>query len=495
MTRKNEPLCVAVILLLLLAGVQSSSGQDLVKVDSLKTLLKRSHGLVRSQISRELVFEYADRDNGLALEYAQQACEAISGLAVDSLYFVRVNRLKAQILKRLERYQDAIESIQIPLNVARRNSYTEECEMLLNTLALGHFYLGHYDKSILIHLENLRIKELNGSADRIVSYNNIGLLYYKLEDYKRALEYFQKGIETINGDSALTTILYFNVALCYSCLKEHELALRYVQRGMAYCSGACEESTVMDGEFALGLIHYYKHNDSLAQFHIQRSYEIARDIGDYRRRAETLLYLGKLLNSNRDFYRSGPYLKNAVVNALHSRAKSLIWQSYFELSLSLAGQGRDRDAVDAWDKGRVFKDSLFDERIMNALLIAEVDFEQEKNKIRLARQESIADFQKQENFAISILGCLLFIVVGIMVFVFYERKRENEELERKVHERTRTLEKRVRTLERNEVERRAWEDKLDRAIHEGTTRLDVLTAMTGKQQLTDAVRILRTAEK
>ncbi len=412
-----------ILLLLMLADAKSLVGQDLGRADSLKALLKRSDGLVRSQVLRGLAFEYVDRDNRRALEYAQQACEAINGLAVDSLYFVEVNRLKAQILKRLERYQEAIESIQIPLNVARRNSYVEECEMLLNTLALGHFYLGHYDKSILIHLENLRIKELNGSSGRIVSYNNIGLLYYKLEDYKRALGYFQKGIETVDGDSTLATILYFNVALCYSCLKEHKLALSYVQRGMAYCSGACEESTIMDGEFALGLIHYYEHNDSLAQFHIQRSYEIARDIGDYRRRAETLIYLGKLLNSNRDFYRAGPYLKDAVLNALHSKAKSLISQSYFELSLSLAGQGRGRDAADAWDKGRAFKDSLFDERIMNALLIAEVDFEQEKNKFRLARQEAMADSQKQENVAISILGGLLFIVVSILVFVFYERKK------------------------------------------------------------------------
>ncbi len=74
---------------------------------------------------------------------------------------------------------------------------------------------------------------------------------------------------------------------------------------------------------------------------------------------------------------------------------------------------------------------------------------------------------------------------------FTSGKKENDELEKDVHKRTRTLEKKVRTFERNEVERQVWQDKLDKSLNDGTTRLEALTAMIGKQELINAVRTLR----
>ena len=462
--------------------------QDLQMVDSLTRELDGKSGIAKSEILRDLAFEYVDKDNLRALRYAEQAYEAIRGVPVDSLWFVKVTRLKGQLLARLERYEDVINSIQISLDVARRNSYVEEYETLLSTLALAYFYFGRYDKSILLHLECLRSREASRSVDLIVSYNNIGLLYYKLEDYGRALAYYQKALGVVGGDSAKMVGLHSNVSLCYNYLGEYDVALEHAQTGMRYCAGRCDDILVMEGELALGLIYYEMHSDSLAKISLRRSYEVAKKISNQRFQAEALVGLGRLANDDSKFGEAERYLQEAVADARRSGVKSMIEQSYFELFRSVAGQGRLKEAVECWDKSRAVGDSLFGERAMNTLFIAQVDFDQENNRIKLALQDSIAAGQRKQNIAVVITGCLLTIVVGIIFFSFQERRRENNVLELEVHKRTTALAQKVHALKHEETERRDWEEKIDKSLREGNVRIEALGEMVAHAKIKTALR-------
>jgi len=224
-----------------------------------------------------------------------------------------------------------------------------------------------------------------------------------------------------------------------------------------------------------------------AKIFLRRCYEVAMKESNYRYKAESLVVLGRQANDEGRYLEALGYSIESKKNALEVRSRLVLEDAYYELFRSKRGLNDFEGAALSWDKYLVYHDSLFSESLSVSLISMHIDFEQEQNETRLALQESIVRWQDRRNTWIVGLGGLLFIFIGLLIYDFTSRKRENEMLESVVRDRTRALEEKIRSLEREEAERRTWEQRIDKSVRNGITQLDALTTMTGKKELNDAL--------
>lgn len=109
-----------------------------------------------------------------------------------------------------------------------------EIAHLYESLGLNHYELEEYDKALSYFNRVLEVAPDFEGADDV--YFSIGLCYQRLLDYRMALKSYLKILEvkklTAGNDSYRW--LYIEIAHCYYQLKEHENSLLYVRKALKW---------------------------------------------------------------------------------------------------------------------------------------------------------------------------------------------------------------------------------------------------------------------
>ncbi|MEE0895017.1 MAG: tetratricopeptide repeat protein [Bacteroidales bacterium] len=108
-----------------------------------------------------------------------------------------------------------------------------------NNIGIVYHKLGDFDKALEYHFKALKIrKEVLGEnhSDTAMSYDNIGIVYSYLGEYDKALEYGFKALEIrkyVLGENNLDTASsYNNIGLVYANFGEYEKALEYYNKAL-----------------------------------------------------------------------------------------------------------------------------------------------------------------------------------------------------------------------------------------------------------------------
>ncbi len=258
--------CLVVLLAFVTLQGHAQSDQ---RIDSLKSQLTKRTGLDRFDVLYDIVFEYLGKeDYRHSLEYVEQAKE-IAYQFGDSLQMVKAGRVKAQVLRRLDRTTDAIHEFLLVLPISRRNDLKSEYKFILNGLAIAYMFQANYDKALQYHFESLVLREKEGNSEYIgVTLNNIGLVYFKLRNFEKALEYYKRAFDhKINFKDQLL----INMGLCYAEVNDFTSAKKFIDDGLKLCAPNCNEETLMSGEFGLGKALFRMDKAKDAEIHFQNS--------------------------------------------------------------------------------------------------------------------------------------------------------------------------------------------------------------------------------
>lgn len=115
-------------------------------------------------------------------------------------------------------------------------------ESLLEEYSDFLFAYGYYHeaKKINMILLDLRLKDATRKSSFVSSsYFNLGVCFYCLGDYPKALEYYEKSLEIsekiLGEDHPSTSSSYNNIGLVYKKMEEYAKALEYFQKSLAIC--------------------------------------------------------------------------------------------------------------------------------------------------------------------------------------------------------------------------------------------------------------------
>lgn len=408
-----RPLLLAIFLI----NALSVFSQDLKEVDSLKSALQSKSGVDQIDPLIQLAILYSDRDNELSLSYIDKAYE-IASESGDSSRIVTTGRIKGQLLRRVERFDEAMDLFLSLLPTAKKQNYTADYKIILNSLALTYTLKANYDKALDFHYQSLILRETEGNKAEIsISLNNIGWVYFKLRNYEKAEEYFQRALQYKKeaNDTYDLDRLYVNLGLSYVHLGKPSEAEKYLTEGLKICDDKCNPEIKMDGQFGLGVANYYMKKDTEAEQHFLKSLELSRQIKSQRYQAENLVYLGRVETRRPDLVKAKLYLDSAEAKAGGAGYNQLLIDIYKEFSKFYGLQNDFQKASAYQDRYIKLKDSLIGEELVKNISRIQTNFEERENLNTIKLKEEDLVRQRNLNIAIGVIA----VLAGLLVFVLY----------------------------------------------------------------------------
>lgn len=465
--------------LIMLLFVGTATIAQIKTIDSLVQLSKSQSGAPQLETFYELTFQYLGNsqyeESLTSITKAQKLADDLG----DTLKIIKTSRIKGQILRRLDRTNEAIVAFLNVLPLAKKSNtkgtdFLSEYVDILNALAVAHTFQANYDKALEYNFESLVVREREGDNYEIsVALNNIGLVYFKLKDYDRALEYYIRALNLINlsGKYTFKDRLLINIGLCFNQVQNQSdnfiKAQKYINDGLEFCQPNCEDLTVMEGKFGLGISNFKLKQYDQAIIQFSESFNIAQALNDKRFQLENLLYLAEIkiiLNDNQGAIQD---LRRSEEIAADTKYNELLIKIYREYSRLYNQIGDYRNAALYQDKYIALKDSTYSEQLIKNLAEIQTKFEERENlqtieekneNIRL--QNELISRQRIQYFFIILVTALTIVLASVLVWanrrqqkhnlalseakkVIEVQNREltktNEELDLRVQEKTRDL--------------------------------------------------------
>jgi signal transduction histidine kinase len=400
------------------------------KIDSLKKLIESRKGIEQYDPLIGLVRATAALDNAKALEYAKQA-RAIAIQFADTTKIVTASRIEGQLLNRLDRSIEAENILLEVLPIAKRNNIRAEYKNILNNLAVAYTVQAKYDKALDMNFQTLMLREQDKDIAEInVSLNNIGLVYFKLKNYQKALEYYERALKLLENapNQYFLDRLLVNIGLCYNQLERYDEAEKFFDRAFKQCGGNCDDQTIIEGRFGLGMAHYSRGNFDESLSHFNESYTISKKIENKRFEAENLYYIGRIYVRQKKSALAIDALNKCETIALQNGYNESLIDVYREFSLVYKDL-KDHEKA-SYYQGRyiAIKDSVYSVDLIKNLATIQTKFEERENLAIIAAREETIQRQRSLNVAIVVIA----VLAGLLVFVLYRsnqvKKKVNQAL-------------------------------------------------------------------
>lgn len=428
------------------------------KIDSLLQELKTSSKKKTFDVHLGLCYEYSDEAQ--VLHHAKLAFSIAKELK-DSLGIIKAGRIVGRGYKIFNELDSAVEVLRYILPIAKGSRFAFEYGQLLNTLSVTYIYKANYAEALRCSFEALSVMERLDNRQWIsIVLINIGLVYYKIEDPAKALEYFSRSYrlkQTIHYDADLNMLL-IDMGLCYNDLGRYEEAESHVKAALDVCKSDCSDYIKLQIEFTFGTIAFTQEKMVTAEAHFLRSYSLAKEINDKRLQFDNVVYLSQIYQRNNQFQKAEKYLIEAekLVNKTGYDLEVVkLYEQFFRLYEKVGSQQK---MVLYQKKYIQLKDSVYNEKYTNNLMRVQAEYLEHENKTRLAAQQQMLDLkdkiivrQNLLNVLTGIAAILLILIVCILYRNNKQRKIANQLLDQKVKERTRELESSYNQL-RNRLE-------------------------------------------
>lgn len=441
--------------LLVVTPALSQNETALKKVDSLKQLIPVSSGHDLYEAYFQIGYELFDINNPEAVQFTERAFNLAKELG-DSAAVARAGRQYGQLLRRVNRIDDAIAVFTEVLGIAERNNVVSEEKRILNSLALVYSYTAMYDKALELNFKSLEIREREGNKrDIAVSLNNIGLVYYRIGNFEQALDFFLQTLKVKLESNTTDELDYFyvNAGLCYTYLGDYDESLRYIEKAYALCGENCSDLVLLQGEFCIGMSAWNNREYEAARKHFHQSLVLARKLGQSPFITENLLFIGSVDLELHVYDSAKKYLFEAENLAVTSGYNQNLIHTYHRLS-TLYNETQDyQNAAKYQAKYIQLKDSIYSEDLIKNLARVQTNYEEreniktiaEKNQILILTQQMVQR-QQEVYFFVGLVAVLS--ILGTFMFLRYSRmlskaKQElsamNQTLEKRVEDRTKQL--------------------------------------------------------
>jgi tetratricopeptide (TPR) repeat protein len=473
-------LLLTLVLVLLVSVAQCQS----LKIDSLKSLLPGKSESHRATLFTELCYEYVDNDYRIALHYGRDAYRLANQFG-DSAVIVKAARLMALSYRRLE-YMDSSNAVSKKvLAIAWARNEKDELVKLLRGMALGYLWTSKLDSALLYNFQAMEVAVADSSRRWVPSTaNNIGLIYYKLVNYDKALQYYRMAQRTKSRlDRPDHYLYYLNASLCYSALEKLDSSYLSLADALE-AEPTLIERNDLNYLYSAGAYYYVKKDVDGARSLFEKCYRHARQTGNQRfllDAAIRLIRIHMLENRKSDAMRYLTDIDEELSKTPFNRSLMVLYKHVAELY-----RKSGNIAKHAYYLGKYvqLKDSIYDQQFVNNLVRIENNFSSRmqseqiaSQKLSITSKEAIIERQSIVNLLIGIITALLASLSALLFRSYKRGKRINILLENKVQLRTHALERVNRELRQGLEQSNILSDRKNRQLQQVVGRVNILSRM------------------
>ncbi len=374
----------------------------------------------------------------------------------------KINRTGEQ-LRNEARYPLAIWLHKKSIEIGKETGNARLLIFSYNDLGVVFRRIDSYQKAMDYHLKALRLAtQTHDSVSRAIAMNSIGNVSLMLGDYDKALYYFKQSLrfEQNRNNPLGIAINMNNIGHVYEAKNLLTKALNYYKfsldvnkeiysiRGTAICSN----------DIAHVLKKQKKYHEAL--IYSKSALQKAREIKDYDNMAYAYIETGALYSAMKDYEKAFQYLKPGIELAKKVRARSTLKGGYDVLFNTYMNMKKYKDAIKYLKLKQMYHDSLLNLNVIKSIARLQIQFntERQQNLMQLQAQKTkitMLRLKKQEYllyFAWSAFAILL-IILAFVSYYLYNKNKQN-----------RLLLEKTRKIEITQKELKKSNEALQRAI-------------------------------
>jgi CHAT domain-containing protein/tetratricopeptide (TPR) repeat protein len=263
--------------------VNNNLANKLLKAKSAATFLRAQRGAIDWQVLSALKSE-VDRLRGRDLNAAENLSIRISELAnllnnPVSQAFADASR--AYVLHQQGNHRAANDLYENAVTVMRRANLATEAAIIQKTQVDALKYLGRFNDALQTARSARRSLAAAGDVQIAQLETNIGNVYYQLDNYKKALAYYDRAhaIFSANGEEGMQAMVDFGRANIFTELDQPEQALALLEGAVAIFKKSGQDLKAAQTLFHIAYIQFLRGNYNIA-------------LKDYYQARETLTALG-----------------------------------------------------------------------------------------------------------------------------------------------------------------------------------------------------------
>lgn len=423
---------VITLYLFILISLDQAFSQN-KKLDSLKAAYKSE---INDSLRVHLLLNIARSSGKISPEdesaYAKQALNlALSAnykkgiaMAYDNLGVIDRNQ---------SNYHSALNNHNLALQYITPYGICKEKAIILNNIGVVYRRLDELSKATDFHLRALTIaEELDDQHSVCISTNSLGNIFLSQGNYSEALKNFRKALEgeKRNNNPLGEAINLNNIGYVYVEQKNFKKAIEYFNESLKVNQALENEKGVSICYNSLGETYFKQHKYTKAIEMYQKSMAINQRLGDKFYFAENFINIGEIMTTSGNFAAAETNIKSGLDLALRIGSKFLIERAYSKLSDLYSKKGNYKEALEAFQKSRIFKDSILNEGSNSTIARLKTIYETEKKEKEIQSHKLELAIQKKELlkekalklFFISGFGAM--IVVSLLIFYNYRLKKK-----------------------------------------------------------------------
>jgi sensor histidine kinase YesM len=414
------------------------SGQ--VHVDSLISVLaSQPHDTIKIDTYLSLAHHHED-DTVVLLEYLNNAIELalkiedMDRIGWTYLEFARFYRLKG----RMKKQEEVLEKI---------NSYLPRYEdqtivaSYYRSSGLMEFYQGDYGAATNHFIKAISFFESAGNMEGVAKcYNNIGSVYWELDQLDNALENFTKALEIAENGHGVEIIGSYlgNIGLVYRAKKEYDKALEYYTRSLELNQRYGQKLDAAINMQNIAVLYINQENYQKALQYMLSSNKISREIDDRIGVLYSSHGLASVYGHLGQYDRSIQELEKALIFANELNNREEIKNIYESLSNYYEKTGQFDVALENRKYYETWKDSLLNENHLNQVKELDIKYEtalKDQKISELALQNEIQEKEtlRQATLKKAFIGgfILITLLAGLIIYTTRQRLKNQKLLAEK----------------------------------------------------------------
>ncbi|MBS1599225.1 MAG: tetratricopeptide repeat protein [Bacteroidetes bacterium] len=289
--------------------------------------------------------------------------------------------------------------------------------MTYNDLGNALEFKSDYPVALEFYLKALRLAENKMSAKMIQPmYNNIGLIYMDLGNYKECLNYLKKSLkylpEAAKESAEFPVIIYENLAETYLALDNIDSALYYIRLSYDLDLKINDNYSRSNILYDLGLVYEKLGKPELAVSYYKQSIAFSDSTGDLFHLADATKYYAQFLLKQSDYANAKKIALQGFNAGKKSDYKAAVIDASEILEKSYTGLHQKDSAYYYGTIKNNYRDSVFNETKVNQL--QDMTFKEQVHEADLQQAEEKYKYRTRLYFLLGGLSVVLLLAVILL---------------------------------------------------------------------------------
>lgn len=245
------------------------------------------------------------------------------------------------------------------IDIAEDHDLQRHRAMLLNNIGVIYFGINDYDRALEYFTEASTINlKYQRNHELFINYNNLAEIYLVKNDLTKSMDYSLRALQYLdeNDDGAMYYMMHTNIGNIYSLKKEYPMALSYLKNAITHQDKEGLTSYLITSYLAISEVYSKMNLADSAHYFADKALHLAQQNQNISLQSQTLLAQSSLAKVDKNYAESLQLLEKAdmlkdSIQRLDNRKKMEDWEKIYKLDRQ---EAKDNSVISTWNPETVF---------------------------------------------------------------------------------------------------------------------------------------------